>query len=559
MGPTWAPWMVALSGAPTAEKIGLICELLASPAGHEWRRQAGAWVTGLAPLEALVPESARQWRPLVADALQFFFSRLSDARLAAKIAEQIETAADTPPEQRLVLLISKMPGLQKIGQVLARNRRLAPALRRELTRLENGMSDVSVEEVRGRIEAELGGRLAEYQVQLDAGILSEASVSAVMRFRWNNPNRERERGVFKVLKPYVPECFGEDMALLQALGNYLAAGGGDYGFALRDIDEMITEVRLLLDHELDFTREQATLAEAARTYRSTLGVRVPRVIAPLSTPRITAMTEETGVKVTDAFRRSPIRRSRIAGQIVEALIAVPLFSSRKESTFHADPHAGNLLYDEPNRELIVLDWALAESLSLEARRRLVMLAVMTVLENPEGVREAVRGLRKAGPGGRAAGRIIDRAVEGFFAALPPGRTPGVLDAMHLLDEIALQGVHFDAPLFLFRKSLLTLDGVLGDVAGEAVRMDVVMVRHFLTRWAASLGLLYAPLRLPDFLRLEWGALGYAARSGKRRVLAAMGGGEREAVAASGMAAGGKGPGRIRPAVRKSVPSYRRVT
>ena len=523
MSPTWAPWMLALSGAPTDGKIRLIRELLESPAGQAWRGEAGAWVTGLAPVESLVPDSARQWRPLVADALQFFFSRLSDARLAVKIAGQIEMPPDTPPEQRLLLLISKMPGLQKIGQVLARNRRLAPALRRELTRLENGMSDVSAEEVRGRIEAELGGRLAEYQVEFDAGILSEASVSAVMRFTWNNPNRERERGVFKVLKPYVPDCFAEDMALLQALGNYLAAGGREYGFALRDIDEMITEVRLLLDHELDFTREQATLAEAARTYRSTLGVRVPRVIPPLSTPRITAMTEETGVKVTDAFRHSPIRRSRIAGQIVEALIAVPLFSGRKASTFHADPHAGNLLYDEPNRELIVLDWALAESLSLEARRLLVMLAVMTVLQNPDGVREAVRGLRRAGPGGRAAGRIIDRAVDGFFAALPPGRTPGVLDAMHLLDEIALQGIHFDAPLFLFRKSLLTLDSVLEDVAGEEVRMDVVMVRHFLTRWAASLGLLYAPLGLADFLRLEWGALRFAVR----RAQAAMGSGERQ--------------------------------
>jgi len=512
VGAAWAPWMMALGGAPAAEKVRLIRELLASPPGQAWRREAGAWVTALAPVEALVPESARQWRPLVADALHFFFSRLSDERLAVKIAEQIEMPPDTPPERRLLRLISKMPGLQKIGQVLARNRSLTPALRQELTRLENGMSDVSAEEVRARIEAELGRRLQEYQVEMEGRILSEASVSAVVRFTWKNPDRERERGVFKVLKPYVPDCFAEDMALLQGLGNYLAGGGHEYGFALRDIDEMITEVRLLLERELDFTREQSTLAEAARTYRSTLGVRVPRVIAPLSTPRITAMTEETGVKVTDAFRRSPIRRSRIAGQIVEALIAVPLFSGQRVSMFHADPHAGNLLYDEPNRELIVLDWALAESLSREARRGLVMLAVMTVLENAGGVRKAVRSLRKPGAGRRAALRIIDRAVDDFFASIPPGRMPGVLDAMHLLDEIALQGVHFAAPLFLFRKSLFTLDGVLQDVAGEEVRMDTVMVQHFLTRWAASLGLLYAPLEMADFLKLEWSALVYAART-----------------------------------------------
>ena len=485
-----------------------------------WARdQAGAWVSALAPVEHLVPESARRWRPLVADALQFIFCRLSEKRLAAKFAEQVALPTDTPPEKRLICLISKMPGLQKIGQVLARNRRLAPALRIELTRLENGMSDVRVEDVRTAIEDQLGPRLAEYQVNLDRGILSEASVSAVMRFTWRNPDRERERGVFKVLKPYVPEYFAEDMALLQALGNYLAASNRGYGFALRDVDEMLTEVRLLLERELDFKREQATLVEAARTYRGTLGVRVPRVIGPLCTAQITAMTEETGVKVTDAFRRSPIRRDRIAAQIVEALISVPLLSGQDPSTFHADPHAGNLLYDEPNRELIVLDWALAEQLSLDSRRRLTMLAVMMVLENSDGVREAIRGLRKPGVGRRGKDEhIIGRAVEEFFAALPAGGAPGVLDAMRLLDEIALQGVHFAAPLFLFRKSLFTLNGVLQDITGEEVRMDYAIVRHFLTRWAASFGLFYSPLGIRDFLMLEWNALLYPARSLKRRFI-----------------------------------------
>jgi ubiquinone biosynthesis protein len=269
-------------------------------------------------------------------------------------------------------------------------------------------------------------------------------------------------------------------------------------------------VRLLLERELDFAREQATLAEAQRTYRSSLGVRVPRVIPALSTPEITAMTEETGVKVTSAFRRSPIRRRSIATQVIEALIAVPLFSSQEDAIFHADPHAGNLLYDPPNRELIVLDWALAERLSLLSRRHLVMLAAMTVLRSREGVRQAILGLQRGGRT-RQAERTIQRAVDGFFDRLPAGETPGVLDAMRLLDEIALEGVHFAAPLFLFRKSLFTLDGVLHDIAGGEVRMDEVIVRHFLTRWAASFGLFYSPLTMSDFLSVEWNALLYPAR------------------------------------------------
>ena len=51
----------------------------------------------------------------------------------------------------------------------------------------------------------------------------------------------------------------EDMALLQKLGEFLTSRERGYDFAVRDIDEMLTEVRLLLERELDFTREQATL------------------------------------------------------------------------------------------------------------------------------------------------------------------------------------------------------------------------------------------------------------------------------------------------------------
>ena len=47
------------------------------------------------------------------------------------------------------------------------------------------MSDVTVEEIRGLIEERLGKRLAEYAVELEPRILSEASVSAVIRFTWN--------------------------------------------------------------------------------------------------------------------------------------------------------------------------------------------------------------------------------------------------------------------------------------------------------------------------------------------------------------------------------------
>jgi ubiquinone biosynthesis protein len=487
---------------------------LKSPRGPHSRKEIGKWIGRLVPVEILVPDSAERWRPLVRDAFVFTFEHLSDGRLATKVSQQLEMPAGTAPEQRLLRLVNKMPGLQKVGQVLARNRRLAPKLRSALSELENGMSDVTAEELRGLIEERLGKRLREYAVELEPRILSEASVSAVIRFSWNYPGREREQGVFKVLKPYVPECFGEDMKLLQELGEFLTSPNRGYGFAIHDVKEMLAEVLLLLEHELDFRREQATLAEAAKMYRASIGIRVPRLIDPLSTKDITAMSAEAGVKVTEAFPRSPIRRARIADQLIEALVAVPFFSREKEAIFHADPHAGNLLYDETNRELVVLDWALAERLSLESRRQLVLLSVMMTLRNADGVRQAIRDLSvSADRRNHTRLETVDDCVARYFEQLPPEASPGTLDAMRLLDRIALEGVHFPPPLFLFRKIVLTLDGVLYDVAGPDVRIDEVIAREFLTRCAASLGMFHAPLEWKDFAAIQWNALLYPVRRG----------------------------------------------
>ena len=46
----------------------------------------------------------------------------------------------------------------------------------------------------------------------------------MVRFSWNLENGKRERGVFKVLKPHIPEYFAEDMDDLQGLAQYFWTG-----------------------------------------------------------------------------------------------------------------------------------------------------------------------------------------------------------------------------------------------------------------------------------------------------------------------------------------------
>jgi ubiquinone biosynthesis protein len=510
-----------LSGYATAqEKVSAVQTALESEAGKFWRRELGRWTVRMVPVELLVPEVHRQWRPLVHEAMLFVVSRLSASRLAPKIVEQLGLAPETPAEVRLLRFIAKVPGLQKIGQVLARNRNLDPRLRSALIKLENGISDTSIDEILGIIHKEMKSQIKAYAIEIEPKILSEASVSAVVGFTWRNPKtRRRERGVFKVLKPYIPRCYAEDMKILRQLAQHLARKHRAAGTHLGGLAETLTEIRLLLEREVDFPREQATLENALTQYRSIKGVRVPTLIPLLSTATITALTFEQGKKVTEVRIRPARLRAKVAERLAEALLAVPALSGEKESIFHADPHAGNLLYDRRHNDLVILDWALTERLTRIQRKHVVMMILMMILRDEDGLCSAIEELCQVRTDkNQSEVRIIRKHVARRLDQLALTQLPGPLEAMRLLDEIALEGIRFPAALLMFRKAFFTLEGVLEDIAGSRVRLDAVMARYAVAHWKDSVSSFLSLLSPRDWMALDWSALTLGSRVCARTLL-----------------------------------------
>jgi ubiquinone biosynthesis protein len=501
--------------ATAEERIRAIEAALRSPEGQALRGAMARWIVEkLVPVEALVPPAYVKWRPPVRDAMMFVVTHLSAGRLAPKLLEQIELPPNTSPETRLLRLIAKVPGLQKLGQVIARNRHLGPSLRNALAKLENGIRDVNAEEICAIIRQQLGGRIREFDVRLQPDILSEASVSAVVCFTWRDPlSGKRERGVFKVLKPHIPDCFSEDMEFLHDLAQWFGIRHSEYGFPRNLIPDTFRKVRRVLQHEVDFVREQKTLVEARALYGSIAGVRVPRLIPQLCSPTITAMTEEAGAKVTNVAARMPARRRKhIAEQLLEALVAVPLFAAEKEAVFHGDPHAGNLLYDSRSGELVIIDWALRERLSREQRRHLALLFLVVSLRDPVGAANEIQALTQS-PVRRNSRQalLIRETVSGLLDELPLKRLPSGADVMRLLERVAMGGIRFPASLIMLSKVLLTLDGILEDVAGSGNGMGLgiagLLARHWLTNRKAF----RLPLAAKDLLHLQCGAVLYGSR------------------------------------------------
>src|ERR1700756_2498103 len=141
-----------------AERISTIESGLRSLAGQSLRDAMAEWIVDeIVPVKRLIPEAYENWRAPVREAMMFVVAHLSPARLAPKVLEQLELPKRTSAEARLLRLIAKVPGLQKLGQVIARNQHLRPALRDALARLENGIRDVKAEEIREIIQRDMSG------------------------------------------------------------------------------------------------------------------------------------------------------------------------------------------------------------------------------------------------------------------------------------------------------------------------------------------------------------------------------------------------------------------
>jgi ubiquinone biosynthesis protein len=502
-------------GGTQAERVATIEAVLRSVAGQSLRQTMAEWIVdGIVPVSRLVPEAYAKWRPPVRDAMIFVVERLSPARLAPKLLEQLELPENTSAEARLLRLIAKVPGLQKLGQVIARNRHLRPALRNALARLENGIRDVESGEIRAIIERDLTTRLKKYDVEIGAGILSEASVSAVVRFSWRNPaSGLRERGVFKVLKPHIRDYFAEDMDYLQGLAQYFGERHHRYGFPPHLIPDTFKKVRRLLQHEVNFEREQKTLQEAWNLYHGLIGVRVPQLVQPLCSSGITALTEERGIKITNAAKRlSAARRKRVAEQLIEALVAFPLLSSQEDVIFHGDPHAGNLLYNSRTGELAIIDWALRERLSRDQRRQLAVLFAMVGLRDPVGACNAVLALsQRRDRSGLEQRQLVADEVARLLDELPPASLPSMVDVMRLLERIAFAGVKFPASLIMLSKVMFTLDGILRDLGASETSMGIPIARQLALHWLTDRKAFQSPLRAKDWITLQCSALLYSSR------------------------------------------------
>ncbi|RZW20492.1 MAG: hypothetical protein EX260_06630 [Desulfobulbaceae bacterium] len=479
-------WSVAKDFTPE-QVVHLLDQYAETLGDKKFRRETAKQIVLTIQFGRAVPAALERFKPLISAGLEFFLSCLSQNRLKEAIHELLLNHSDSEVGKSIFHLALHFPSLHKVGQVVARRPDIDPDLKKWLVGLEKGSNGSQLEQLIAHIEAELSSLAGGESVTVISELVAEASVAAVIPFRWHSRDSQTTgQGVFKLLRTRVSDKLEEELQALRDTATFLEKNRERFGLHQLKLAELIGELGDDLRKEIDLVAEQHRLVEAFEVYSEDDKVHIPELL-PFCTPTMTAMEFFSGLTVGELAL--PDKQAfELADLICRSIICTPLFWKDDRALFHGDPHAGNILTmqrgDSEHYNIVLIDWTLAGSLS-RAQRMLIMRLLLGILKSDsDDIARAIIGLahdRSSGYGGDI--RVLRSAIEGHLQLSGASTGDPLVKVFQLLEHAALQGISFPSELVLYRKAFFTLEGVLNDIHPGFVMSDSVerYLRDLLTK------------------------------------------------------------------------------
>ena len=431
---------------------------------------------------SILPEEHAHFARPIRDGLSMFLAGLPSEQQVSILRAQTKLPASASFSQRLGVLARSSPVLHKVGQVLARDKRLPLELRGYLSELESLAPSVPQAVLEEALARELGP-LDRLGIVLQPAI-AEASVAVVVPFRRDQRGcgTTATQGVFKVLKPGIEHQLDHELRLLMRVGEQLDNRCEELGIPPLDYEDAFQQAHVKLLDEVQLENEQRHLVEAKQFFADEPRVQVPDLLEHC-TKRVTSMQRLSGGKVTDHSLPRAHQKRQLAGLISEALIAKPVFSLSDRPIFHGDPHAGNLFLTDEGR-LGILDWSLVGRLGANERTTIAQITLAALTLDARGVAVQMAHLAtQQQPDQAALGSVADKWVRRVRC----GQFPGLSWLSGMLDESVQRAkLRVRDDLMLFRKSLLALEGVVADVGEQTGLIDRTLNTEFLRHFATEL-------------------------------------------------------------------------
>jgi ubiquinone biosynthesis protein len=267
----------------------------------------------------------------------------------------------------------------KLGQLLSSRPDLLPDIYiEELSKLVDAAPPVAFEEIRQRIDEELG---ADAFARIDAEPLASASIAQVHSALL----KDGLEVVVKVRRPGVLKQVEVDLDVLRTTVRFLHKHSETA--QLLQLEALADELEVHLRGELDLGEEAHNTELVGRVVAEFPELLVAKVVHPYVTEKVLVLERIHGEKVTAEHGLPREDAQHLARQFFRAYIR----QVTVEGIYHADPHRGNVLLTKDGR-LALLDFGLLGRLDDETRTTLSLLLLAIARNRPDDVASLILGL-----------------------------------------------------------------------------------------------------------------------------------------------------------------------
>ncbi len=272
-----------------------------------------------------------------------------------------------PPQVNLRLALEELgTTFIKIGQILStRIDLVSEEYCYELKKLQDETTPVSFDEIRTVVESELKSKIEDIFLEFDPIPLASASIAQVHRAVLKNGVKV----AVKIQKPNIEEKVNADLEIL----SYLASFSDRLRIFAENISfsELVAEFKKNLMREIDFLYEAINAIKFRENFKNQEGVYIPEIYRDYTTKKILVMELIEGVRLT---RIKDCHIEELDCQLLAERGAMAVLKMIfEDGFFHADPHPGNIMVKEPNRELVFLDFGMVGAIDSETRESIVKI------------------------------------------------------------------------------------------------------------------------------------------------------------------------------------------
>jgi predicted unusual protein kinase regulating ubiquinone biosynthesis (AarF/ABC1/UbiB family) len=243
----------------------------------------------------------------------------------------------------------------KVGQGLAlavEGMDLPPEVAGAMRKLNDKAEPIPFAFIKADVELELERPLTEAFQSFDPNPIGTASLGQAHAATLP----DGEPVVVKVLHRGIESSVGSDLAALKAMFISSRILRRDRS----EVEAIFAEIRDRLNEELDYYQEAANLEFFNKAFADDQAIRIPRTRPSHCTERVLTMERLRGMTLETFLNEGNPRAHQKAGLALARSFHVMTYQLR---ALHADPHAGNYLF-EPDGRVGILDFGCVKRLDL---------------------------------------------------------------------------------------------------------------------------------------------------------------------------------------------------